>query len=470
VTESKPQTPSEPPGRGQWSTRVGFVLAATGSAVGLGNIWKFPYLVGENGGGLFVLIYLSCIALIGIPVMIAEIVVGRRAQRAPIRAFIRIRGENTAWRIVGWMSVVSGFVILSYYSVVAGWTMNYALMSINRFFVGKTPDQIRQAFGTLHASGDINLFWHFMFMLTTVGIVYGGVRKGIEAWSRVLMPALFAVLVLLAVDAAFQPGFASASAFLFAPDPGKLRPAGVLEALGQSFFTLSLGMGAMLTYGSYLPKKTDITAASALVCVLDTVVALIACFVVFPIIFSVGMAPEAGPGLVFKSMPIALSQMRGGMPLTILFFGLLVFAALTSAISLLEVVVASVIDQLGWTRRRASLIMGSAIFLFGVPSALAGSKKVFSSWPALFGKDFFDTMDYLGTNWLLPLGGLFIALFVGWVMPESARASEFSAGSRFGWLYPTWKWVLRLVVPTAILVLWLFSVEILPKAWLGTTP
>jgi NSS family neurotransmitter:Na+ symporter len=158
------------------------------------------------------------------------------------------------------------------------------------------------------------------------------------------------------------------------------------------------------------------------------------------------------------------------MPLTILFFGLLVFAALTSAISLLEVVVASVIDQLGWTRRRASLIMGSAIFLFGVPSALAGSKKVFSSWPALFGKDFFDTMDYLGTNWLLPLGGLFIALFVGWVMPESARASEFSAGSRFGWLYPTWKWVLRLVVPTAILVLWLFSVEILPKAWLGTTP
>ena len=458
------------PPRGQWATRLGFVLAATGSAVGLGNIWKFPYIVGENGGGLFVLIYLLSIALIGLPVMIAEIVIGRRAQRAPVSAFIKIRGENTAWRIVGWMSLVSGFVILSYYSVVAGWTMNYALMAINRVFVNQDPDQIRQAFGTLHTSGDINVFWHFMFMLTTVGIVYGGVQKGIEAWSRVLMPALFAVLVLLLIDAAFQPAFTDAGAFLFTPDASRLRPAGVLEALGQSFFTLSLGMGAMLTYGSYLSKDTDIVASSGVVCVLDTVAALIACLVVFPIIFSVGMAPEAGPGLVFKSMPIALSQMPGGMPMTILFFGLLVFAALSSAISLLEVVVSSVIDELNWTRRRASLVMGALIFLFGIPSALAGSGSLFSNWATLFGKDFFDTMDYLGTNWLLPLGGLFIATFVGWVMPEEARAEEFRLGSRFGGLYTPWKWVLRLVVPAAILMLWLFSVEILPKSWLGAGP
>ena len=461
---------SENQRRGQWATRLGFVLAATGSAVGLGNIWKFPYIVGEYGGGLFVLIYLLCIAVIGFPVMVAEVVIGRRAQRSPIGAFMLIRGEATAWRVVGWMSVVSGFVILSYYSVVAGWTMNYALMAITRFFDGKSQEQIRQAFATLHGSGDINLFWHFIFMLTTVGIVYGGVQKGIEAWSRFLMPALFALLLLLMVNAALRPGFFAAAAFLFAPDASKLQPAAVLEAMGQSFFTLSLGMGAMLTYGSYLPKKSDIVSSSGLICALDTFVALVACMVVFPIILSVGMAPEAGPGLVFKSVPIALTQMRGGMPLTILFFGLLVFAALTSAISLLEVVTASVIDQLGWSRRRASLVMGSLIFLLGIPSALAGSGKIFANWAFLFGKDFFDTMDYLGSNWLLPLGGLFIAIFVGWVMPEHARSDEFKTGSRFGMLYPAWKWVLRLVVPAAILVLWLFSVEILPKAWLAASP
>lgn len=453
--------------RGQWGTRFGFVLAAAGSAVGLGNIWKFPYITGENGGGLFVLIYLVCIALVGLPILLAEILIGRRAQRSPVGAFVAIRGEGTAWRVVGWMGVLSGLIILSYYSVVAGWTMNYILMSVAGVFSGKSAEQIGGYFGTLYAAGDINVFWHFLFMVTTLGVVLGGVTKGIEAWARVLMPLLFALLVLLALDASLQPGFGKAVTFLFKPDPGRLAPSGVLEALGHSFFTLSLGMGAMLTYGSYVPKDGDIVTSSTLIAVLDTAVALLACLILFPVIFSFGMQPEAGPGLVFKSIPIALSQMAGGRVLSIAFFALLFVAALTSAISLLEVVVSSLIDQVGWSRRRAALSSAALIFLLGVPSALSGSAGIFSSWETLFGKNFFDTFDYFASNWLLPLGGLFIAVFVGWVVPESVRKAEFQRGSSWGATYVGWKVALRYIAPLAILVLWLFSVEILPKAWLN---
>jgi NSS family neurotransmitter:Na+ symporter len=452
--------------RGQWRSRFGFVLAAAGSAIGLGNVWKFPYITGENGGGVFVLIYLLCVAFIGLPIMIAEVVVGRAAQRSPVGAFQKLSGDVSAWRVVGWMGVVAGFLILSYYSVVAGWTLHYALMGVSRFFAGKSPDEIGAAFGTVYGAADINLFWHAVFMGITVAIVLAGVQRGIEAAARVLMPALLLMLGVLLVDAAFQPGFGKAVSFVFGAHTERLRPAGILEALGHSFFTLSLGMGAMLTYGSYLSKKDDLVSASLLVSVLDTLVGVGACLVLFPIIFSFGMEPSAGPGLVFKSMPIALSQMKGGMVLIIVFFVLLFFAALTSAISLLEVVSSTLIDQLGWSRRRAVLTMATSIFLFGVPSALSGSGKVFGKWESTMGKNFFDTMDYLASNWLLPLGGLFIALYVGWAMPEAKRAEEFRTGSRFGKLYPAWLWSLRILVPLAILALWLFSVEILPKAWL----
>jgi NSS family neurotransmitter:Na+ symporter len=481
VAESDPQIPpdqsllldveSEPPPRrqrrrGHWSSRLGFILAAAGSAIGLGNIWKFPYIAGANGGGWFVLIYLLCIVGIGLPIMIAEVMLGRRAQRSPVEAFAVVAGERTVWRMVGWMGVVAGFIILSYYSVVAGWTMNYSLMAVTRFFSGKSPEEISGAFGTLYASGDINLFWHFVFMLTAVGIVLGGVRQGIESWSKVLMPVLFALLVVLLIDSMFMPGFMPAVEFLFAPNAERLTPAGILEALGHSFFTLSIGMGAMLTYGSYLPRDRDIVGSSAAVSILDTTVALMACLILFPVIFSFGMEPEAGPGLVFKSMPVALSKMTGGTVLAIIFFVSLFVAALTSAISLLEVVVSTTIDQLGWTRRTAALVMGGLIFVFGIPSALSGSGGVFKSWEALFGKNFFDTFDYLASNWLLPLGGLLIAIFVGWVMPNSARREEFVRGSRWGKFYPVYSFMLRFVVPIAIGLLWLFSVEILPKTWL----
>ena len=441
-------------------------MAAAGSAIGLGNIWKFPYITGENGGGLFVLLYLVSIAFIGVPVMIAEILIGRRAQRSPVGAFERLGGEGTTWRVVGWMGVVAGFIILSYYSVVGGWTLSYALMSVNQVFVDKSPAEIEGTFVSLYQATDINLFWHFVFMLTTVGIVYGGVQKGIEAWSRVLMPALLVMLLVLGVDACFQPGFGQAVSFIFSPNADRLNPAGVLEALGQSFFTLSLGMGAMLTYGSYLGRDHDIVRSSFMVAILDTAVALMGCMVLFPIIFSFDMKRAAGPGLVFQSMPVAFSQMAGGSVLSLVFFVLLFFAALSSAISLLEVVVATIIDQLRWSRERTVLLTGSLIFVFGIPSALAGSGAVFGEWEKIFGKNFFDSVDYLASNWLLPLGGLFIAIFVGWVLPADVREEEFKQGSSLGKLYPIWNFALRWLVPAAIFALWLFSVEILPKRWL----
>lgn len=454
--------------RGQWASRLGFILAAAGSAVGLGNIWKFPYITGEYGGGLFVLVYLFCIAIVGMPIMIAEVIVGRATQRSPVGAFEAVSGVSQAWKIVGWMGVLTGFIILSYYSVVAGWSMHYVWLSAKGQFASATPEQIGAVFGQVYSSAPLNLGWHLIFMTVTIGIVVGGVSKGIEAAARVLMPALMVIMGILLVDAFLQDGFGKAFNFLFMPKMGKLSPAGILEALGHSFFTLSLGMGAMLTYGSYLSKDTDVVSASGLVSILDTGVALIACLILFPIIFTFGMPPQAGPGLVFKSIPIALSQMTGGRILSVAFFLLLFFAALSSAISLLEVVASTLIDQKGWPRKKAAIVMGGLIFLFGIPSALSGVPEgpFNKGWASVFGKNFFDSFDWLASNVLLPSGGLLIAIFVGWFMPESLRKDEFTRGSRWASMYPLWMIFLKFVAPAGILLVLLFSVGIIPKAWL----
>jgi NSS family neurotransmitter:Na+ symporter len=464
---------SETRKRGQWGSRLGFILAAAGSAIGLGNIWKFPYITGENGGGLFVLIYLVCIVLVGLPIMVAEVLVGRRTQSTPVGAFGLIKGGESAWKMVGWLGVASGFVILSYYSVVAGWACNYWLMSVCNFFADKTPDQIDSLFGVLYTSGDINLFWHLAFMAMTVGIVVGGVKGGIERWSRILMPVMMVLLVILALRAVFSPGFGQAVDFLFMPHAAKLKPSSILEALGHAFFTLSVGMGAMLTYGSYLDKKTNIVVASGWITVLDTGIALVACVAIFPILFSFGLEPSAGPGLVFKTMPILFSQMTAGLLLAIIFFALLVFAALTSAVSLLEVLVGSLIDLSGMGRRKATLLGGGVVFLFGIPSALSGNQGLFANWAELFGKNFFDTMDYLASNWMLPMGGLAIAVFVGWFMKPAALEEELLTGTppqqRGLWLgvYKAWLLVLRFLVPVLVGLVLLNKIGVLPTEWIN---
>ena len=452
------------PTREHWGTRMGFVLAAAGSAVGLGNIWRFPYVTGENGGGIFVLIYLFCIALVGLPIMMAEITIGRSTQKSPVGAFIELAGEESNWKLVGFLGVAAGFIILSYYSVVAGWALNYTFMSLTNFFEGRTPDEIGAVFDTLYQSPGISIFWHAIFMALAVGVVIGGVKKGIERWNMVLMPILILMFILLAVGSVFLGGWSEAVRFVFAPDTANIRPSSVLEALGQAFFTLSLGMGAILTYGSYLNKDSDIPKSAVMIVGMDTFVALLACMVMFPIIFTYGHDPQAGPGLIFKTLPIIFGEIgHGGMLLSFVFFTLVVFAALTSGVSLLEVVTSYFIDEKGWERNKATLITGGVIFLFGVPSAIAGSGALFPNWEQMYGKNFFDTFDYLASNWILPLGGLFIATYVGWKMDAVLRQEEFSTGSDWdkNWFYRGWIFLLRFVAPVAVLLIVLQRVGLL---------
>jgi len=368
------------PERAHWKSRFGFILAASGSAVGLGNIWKFPYITGENGGGWFVLIYLACILLVGLPIMMAEIFIGRTAQKSPVGAIRELSAPKSPWMSIGWLGVAAGFVILSYYSVVAGWAMHYTYLSATDAFAGQTKEQIDQIFlkGVL-PDVKLNLFWHGTFMVCTIGIVMGGIQKGLERFVKILMPLLLILMLAMLCKAATMEGFGRAVEFVFVPNAEKLSAAGVLEALGHAFFTLSLGMGAMITYGSYLRKDEDLVTTSLTIGLLDTVIALIACLILFPITFTYGMEAEKTVGLVFMNMPMAFGQMPGGMLWGVTFFALLTFAALTSAISLLEVAVSYFIDEKGWSRPLATLLCGGLIALLGIPSALSGGTELFGS-------------------------------------------------------------------------------------------
>ncbi len=448
-----------------WGSRLGFILAAAGSAIGLGNIWKFPYVTGENGGGLFVLIYLGCVVLVGLPIMMAEILLGRASRQSPVGAFAAFSRPGSSWPLVGWLGVAAGFVILSYYSVVAGWALHYVLLSLTDHFRHLQPDQMGGIFDTLYGAGDINLFWHLLFMLATVSVVLAGVQGGIEKTCRVMMPALFLIIMLLVGYSVFLPngGFLKALDFTFTPHLERLSRRSVLEALGHSFFTLSLGMGTMLTYGSYLDRQASLLKVSLQVVLLDTLISLLACLMVYPVMFSFGLAPQAGPGLVFKSLPMLFAQLPGGLLISLAFFVLVVFAALTSAISLLEVVTATVMDRAGWSRRRAALVTGAAIFAFGIPAAYAGDGRLLGAWASMFGMNFFDTMDYLASNWMLPLGGLLIAVFTGWVMPESARRAAFGAPAGQAWLYTGFVFVLRWLAPTLVLLVLLHKIGVLQE-------
>lgn len=440
--------------RGLWSSRLGFVLASAGSAVGLGNIWKFPYITGMHGGGAFVLFFIFCIVTVGIPIMIAEMLLGRHTRKDPVGAFRSVRGGY--WTVVGWLGVIAGFVILSYYSVVAGWTVDYLWLSIRGTFSTAQASGVPELFSGLLASGGSQLFWQAVFMGITVFIVLGGVSKGLERANRIMMPILFLILIVLAVKGLFSPGGRQALHFLFSPDWSRLDPPAMLEAMGHAFFSLSLGMGAMLTYGSYADEQTSIPGVAITVSVMDTCVAILSGLAIFPIVFSFGMQPSAGPGLVFKTLPIIFSQMPGGSVIAVIFFLLLVFAALTSGISLLEVVVAYYCDEKKWERKKATLIMGLLIFLLGVPSAL--SNNLLKDLPLIGGRNFLDSVDLLATNYILPLGGLLIALFTGWVLTTGLAKGELEKGAVHVRFFPAWYFLIKYVSPVLVAIVFLHTI------------
>lgn len=435
--------------REHWSSRVGFLLAAAGSAIGLGTLWKFPYVTGQYGGGLFVLIYIACIFLIGMPVFVAELILGRKAQRGAVGIFEALPTPHE-WKIAGWMGVAASFLIMSYYSVIAGWGLNYVLMSLNQVYEGKTSQEIEAIFNTLSHSPDITLFWHFVFTSLTVAVVYPGVRHGLEYWSRIMTSGLFVLMLGLCFYSMTLDGFQEALRFVFYPDMSKFNVSGALEALGLSFFTLSLGQGIMLTYGSYMKQNEDVPLNGGIIGISITCVSLLAAITIFPIIFTFGTTPQGGPGLVFKTLPLLFSKLPGSIIISTAFFTLFVFTALTSSIALVEVVSANMMDLYGWTRKKAVLTVGIACFVFGIPSALSGSDTLFANWGLIFGKTFFQTIDDLVSVWLLPIGGLLISIYSGWALDKELVREEFLKGTKLAWVFAPWHFFIRYVCPIGI--------------------
>ncbi len=449
---------------GQWSSRLIFILAATGSAVGLGNVWKFPYMAGENGGGAFVLVYLMCIAMIGIPIMMAEILMGRRGRQSPINTMSMLAsdaGVTQRWAWLGWIGVISGFLIMSFYSVIAGWALAYVLEAVSGSFTGFTGETSANAFVGHISNPGITTFWHTVFSVMTAIIIAKGVRSGLEKAVKVLMPTLFVLLVLLLGYAINTGYFDQGLNFLFNPDFSKLSREGVLSALGHAFFTLSLGMGAIMVYGSYMPGKTSIASATITIAFMDTLVALVAGMAIFPIVFANGLEPGAGPGLVFISLPIAFGQMPGGLIFGTLFFVLLSFAAWTSAISIVEPAVAFLVENRGMSRKKSAMTIVGLAWAIGMLTVMS-----FGGWGFEFEfagarktDGIFDILDIATTNFMLPLGGLAIALFAGWVMKEKDTADELKLKSE--WQYKLWRFLVRFVSPAGVVLFFLHTLGLM---------
>ncbi len=429
---------------------MAFILAATGSAVGLGNIWRFPYITGENGGGMFVLIYLACVATIGIPIMMAEILLGRRGRQSPLntmRTLAQEEGKNRAWQGLGWMGMVAGFLIVSFYSVVAGWTLAYVFRTASGMFEGATADGVASIFGQFVSDPERLLAWHTIFMVMTIVVTSRGVKSGLERAVRFLMPVLFVLLVVLVGYAMGTGAFTDALNYLFRPDFSKLSGGGVLAAMGQAFFSLSLGMGAIMIYGSYLSHTASIARTTIVIAVMDTGVAILAGLAIFPIVFANNLEPQLGSGMVFKVLPIAFGKMQGGTFFGTLFFLLLVFAGWTSAISLMEPVVTWLVENRGMNRVKAAAYAGIAAWGLGIVSLL--SLNAWSGY-TLFGKSFIELVEALAVNVFLPVGGLLIAIFTVWVMSKETSLDELDMGEHFG--YRTWRFLLRYVAPVAVVI------------------
>ncbi len=453
-----------PKTREHWGNRLGFILAAAGSAVGLGNIWKFPYITGENGGAAFVIIYLICILIVGMPVLIAEVLLGRYTQRGPVTSFrLYAKKHKKLWMGAGGLFFLTGLIILSYYNVVAGWSAGYVIESV----AGHISSFTSSGDAAAHFEGLITnpvwiLSFQFIFVLAGGLVVYFGVRNGIEKIARLLMPVFLIILLLLVVWGLSLEGSAEGVKFLWKPDWSTVNFKTVLTALGHAFFTLSVGMGVLLTYGSYLKKNDNVFFCGIMIALLDTAIAILAGLAIFASVFAMGFDPAEGPGLVFNVLPAVFANMPGGSIFSLLFFSLLSIAALTSTISILEMLVSTLLDESRLSRHKVVIGSSAVIFILGIPSALS-----FGAWShiRLFGQTVFDVFDYLSANILLPLGGMLVAIFVGWYMRETVvheellRGMEDSlAGKR---ITAVWFNLVKFAAPILIFLVFLSAIGVL---------
>ena len=453
---------NQPPGtefvHERWSSRNAFVLAAVGGAVGLGNIWRFPYIAGQNGGGAFVLVYVLCIACIGIPLLMAELAMGRRGGHsapATMRRLTADAGRGKFWHGIGWFAVITPLLAIIYYGVIAGWSLDYIVLSVTGRFTGIDAQASAAEFGNLTGSPLRLAFWQGLFMLLTAIVVARGVRKGLELATKLLMPSLAALVVLLVVYAAMTADFAGAFRFLFTPDLAKLNATVVLMALGQAFFSLAIGVGAMITYGAYMSPDVSIPKAAVTIAAADTAMALMMGLAIFPLVFASGLVPAEGPGLVFISLPIAFGQMPGGIVFATLFFVLTFIAALTSSIAMLEPVVCWLEEHRGFSRPISTVVLAAGTWLVGLSVVLSfnlwSEVRPLGVFEYFADKTIFDLFDFLTANVMMPIGALLLAAFAGWAMQRDSIREEI--GLADGTWYRVWMFLLRFVVPVGIVAI-----------------
>jgi NSS family neurotransmitter:Na+ symporter len=439
-----------------WSSGFTFILAAIGAAVGLGNIWKFPYVVGVSGGGAFVLVYVACVVFIAIPILITELWIGRAGGHSPPIAMANVARQGRLnpgrWSMVGYMAMLVGYLIATYYSVIAGWTLAY-IFKAGSGFGDAEPTAVAQQFDGLLADPQALVTWHTIFMAIALFIVGRGLKDGIEKVVRILMPALFAMLLLMIGYAAAEGDFAAALTFLFSTDFSKIDAATVLVAIGQAFFSISVAMGLLMTYGAYVPRHVSLTRSAVIIAVADTIVALLAGLMIFPLVFGNNLDPGSGPGLIFRTLPAAFAEMPGGRFFGVLFFILLAFAAVTSLIAIIEPIVRFAEGKWKMRRRDAVLIFGVLAWAIGLLTVFSfniwSDVHLLGRFEAFAGKTIFDLIDYATANLMMPLGGILMALFVGWRIQPAMLKEDLSFGGRG--LFNTWLWMIRVIVPLAIL-------------------
>ena len=437
--------------RENFSSKLGIILATAGSALGLGNIYRFPIEAGNNGGGAFLIVYLAIALLIGTPLMISEFIIGRRAKSNPVGAFRKLQGKCGVWPLVGWLGILCAFLILAFYTTVAGWTLGYLGKSIANHFAGQDLGQIQQQFDAFVTHPWLPIVCQLAFLALTAIVVVRGVKDGIERWSKILMPLLLVIMIILCIKSLTLPGATDGLRFLFLPDFSKITGSVLLSALGQSFFSLSIGMGALITYGSYIARTDNMVSSAVSVVFADTLVAVLAGIVIFPAALSFGIPTQAGSSLAFTTLPMIFQQMTGGYFFCLIFFLLLVIATLTSTISLLEVIVAALTEEFNLTRPKAAWLGAAGTAVIGIIATLS-----FRSGSPLHigGTSAFDLLDLATSHYIMPIGGLLIVLFVGWKLKKSDALDELTNGGTLkAGLRKAILFLIRYLCPVAIAII-----------------